>query len=334
MTHPIPTSSVKEQLERHPFLEADADTRTLGVVPGSWLVRVPLVVPRGYRLRVAAGTTLRFAAEAGLISHGPLLFEGAADAPIVLRGAGGEGQHATWQGVAVLRADAPSRWVHVTVRDTIGIRRPGWELTGGVTFYRSDVAMERCVFRGNRGEDALNIVHSRFQMEDTRIVDAVSDGLDVDFSQGIIAEGLFEHLGRSGGGDGVDASGSSIEIRGTRFREIADKAVSVGENSQVSASRLTIEGAGTGAASKDGSHLDISDSVAQGIRHAVLMAYVKKAEFGPGRIDARDLSLDGHAPAARAQKGSVITVDGNRVADEDLDVEALYRTIMKPGRSP
>jgi len=45
---------VNEQLERHPFLKADADTRTLGVAPGSWPVRVALVVPPGYRLSVPA----------------------------------------------------------------------------------------------------------------------------------------------------------------------------------------------------------------------------------------------------------------------------------------
>ena len=50
--------------------------------PGIWSVRVPLVVPPGYRLSVPAGTTLRFAAEAGLISHGPLLFKGAANQAI------------------------------------------------------------------------------------------------------------------------------------------------------------------------------------------------------------------------------------------------------------
>ena len=39
----------------------------------------------------------------------------------------------------------------------------GWELTGGVTFYESDVRIKNCVFEKNKCEDALNIICSKFE---------------------------------------------------------------------------------------------------------------------------------------------------------------------------
>jgi hypothetical protein len=61
------------------------------------------------------------------------------------------------------------------------------------------------------------------------------------------------------------------------------------------------------------------------------MAYVKKAEFGPARIEANNLTLLGNEFEGRVQKGSSITLNGKQIESEDLNVEELYRTIMKPG---
>jgi hypothetical protein len=79
--------------------------------------------------------------------------------------------------------------------------------------------------------------------------------------------------------------------------------------------------------------LRIDDTVIRHSRHADLMAYVKKPEFGPAGIDARGLTFAGSPPRVRAQKGSTITIDGAKVATEDLDVAQLYNSIMRKGLS-
>ncbi len=324
--HPIPAPTLEEALAAHPFLSRDGDGRTLRVAPGTWQVAGSLAVPPGFGLAAGAGTTLRFAASEGLIVQGPVVFEGTAERPVVLEGGDGG-----WQGIVVLRAGGPSRWRQVTVRDTTGLRRAGWELTGGTAFYRSDVEMTDCLFEGNRAEDALNVISSDYRLEGVLFVDAASDALDSDFSSGTIAGGRFENVGHVGGGDAIDVSGGRVEIEGVRFSNIADKALSVGERSELTATALVIEKAGVGAACKDGSRLTLSDSTISEVGFAALAAYVKKPEFGPAWLEARDVRYQGAAPRARAQNGSTLLIDGVRVAGEELDVEQLYATIMRPG---
>jgi hypothetical protein len=231
----------------------------------------------------------------------------------------------------VLNANSSSVWTRVIVRNTAGISRAGWQLTGGVTFYKSDIRMNHCRLQGNRGEDALNIIHSKFELEGIEILETASDGFDADFADGVIKEGIFQNIGKAGGGDAIDISGSEVFVTGSRFLDISDKAMSVGEQSKMTANKVSIENVGTGAASKDGSHLDITDSSIRDAHHAALMAYVKKAEFGPAQIEANNLTLVDNESEVRVQKGSSITLNGKQIESEDLDVEELYRTIMKPG---
>ncbi len=326
--HPIPATTLDETLAAHPFLDRDGESHTLRVAPGNWQVTGSLVVPPGFGLDIAAGTTLRFAASEGLIAHGPVRFEGTANEPIVLEGADGDGN---WQGIVVLRAGGQSRWRHVTVRNTTGTNRPGWVLTGGTAFYQSDVEMVDCLFEGNQAEDALNIIRSDYRLERPRFVGSASDAFDSDFSRGTIDGGLFENIGHVGGGDAIDVSGGKVEISGVRFVNVADKALSVGERSEMTATALVIEKAGVGAACKDGSRLTLSDSTITEVGFAALAAYIKKPEFGPAWLEARNVSYQGTAPRARAQLGNTLLIDGSRVAGEELDVDQLYETIMRPG---
>ncbi|MBI5407867.1 MAG: CotH kinase family protein [Nitrospirae bacterium] len=322
----IPASSLQEQLSQHPFLKADTEKKVLHVAPGKWKISDPLIVPPGFSLEIMPSTMLRFAPDAGLISYGGLDFHGTEKGPIVF-----EGISSSWQGLLILNAPSPSKWSHVTVNNTSGMKRPGWELTSGATFYQSDIEMERCTFTNNVTEDALNIVRSKFKLTDLKFVNTASDAFDSDFSEGAVEGGLFQDIGKAGGGDGIDVSGSYITVNGSHFRNINDKALSVGEASKMKAAHVIVESAGTGAASKDGSLLEISDSSVNQVVTAGLMAYIKKPEYGAASIDAGGLKFGDNVIHARAQKGSSITIDGAPVETEDVDVDQLYKTVMKKG---
>ena len=289
-----------------------------------------MIVPEGYSLNISGNTTLRFSKKAGLVSRGPLRFNGAESSPILLEGYNDE-KGKLWQGIAVLDSNEPSQWSFVNIRDTSGILYKGWQLSGGTTFYKSEVHLEHCSFNGHQGEDALNIVNSKFSLKDIEIKNTASDGLDIDFSEGNIEGGLFKKIGRQSGGDGIDISGSEVSIDKSVFQGVSDKALSVGEQSVVVATNLTMEGVATGAASKDGSSLTISESTIKNTKHFGLIAYVKKPEYGSASIDARNIKFEATEIRARVQKGNYLSLEDNQVKAEDIDVEQLYKTIMMPG---
>ena len=94
---------------------------------------------------------------------------------------------------------------------------------------------------------------------------------------------------------------------------------------------MDINGTGTGAASKDGSNLELKASRIQNAHVAGLMAYIKKPEFGPGSITASAIDFGDGFEKARVQKGSHIKIDDREVDTVDIDVNDMYKTIMKKG---
>jgi hypothetical protein len=104
----------------------------------------------------------------------------------------------------------------------------------------------------------------------------------------------------------------------------------VGEASHLVARRVSIGRVGTAVAGKDGSDVVFEDSKVADVRHVAIMAYTKKAEYGPGRVSARNIQMDRVDRTAVAQHGSRIELDGVEQTPEDVDVEALYeRGYMK-----
>ena len=321
---PVPNASISETISKHPFIRWDAASKRLLVQKGDWRVAGDFIVPKGAKLEVPGGTRLRFEPGRALIAYGPLSFQGDELAPIILEGVSGR-----WQGVAVLQAKHLSRWSHVQVHGTSGVQRGDWALTGGVTFYQSPVEMESVKLHDHSGEDALNIVSTNFELIDVDIDRTASDAFDSDFSSGRVIRGVYSNIGYKGGGDGIDVSGSSVFIDGVRFEGVSDKALSIGEGSKVEARNVRIRNASTGAATKDGSTLTLTESNISGARVAGLMAYQKKPIFGGAQLDARGVIITGGTAAALAQLGSRITIDGAPITPRTLDVDRLYQTVMR-----
>jgi hypothetical protein len=319
---PIPVASLADALAQHPFLRWDAEAEILRVEAGEWEVQGSLVLPEGLGLELVAGTTLRFGPGEALVASGPLHLSGDPGSPIVLEGRREPEGDGSWAGVVVLSSGEPYAWRHVLVRGTTGIERNGWQLTGGVTLRDSEVEISDSTFRGNRGEDALNLIRSRFVLKDVSFYDAFSDALDADHSDGSIEGGHFARIG----GDAIDVSGAHVTVSQVRLEDIHDKALSVGEGSDLTGRDLHIGRVGIGAASKDSSKLLLEDSEIQRADQAGIMVYTKKPEYGPAEAVVTNVVMDRVNREAAVQTGSRIVIDGSEVEPEDLDVEELYRT--------
>jgi len=332
LASPLPRPNPKKMFEYNSFIELQPDSTIFRVKPGNWQVHGNIVIPADHELQVSAGTTLKFEQDAGIVSYGTTYFHGTQKAPIVLDGIPApNGTPGDWMGVVVHKALARSRWDFVEVKNTTGISWPLWKLTGGVTFLQSDIDLKNCIFRDNKAEDALNIVHSSFSLNNTNFFETTSDGFDGDYVTGSIQGGTFQKIGLAGGGDGIDFSGSKVIVEGTSFVHVNDKAVSAGEGSTLTLKDITIEDCGVGVASKDRSVVKLNNSTIRNARVAGLMCYVKKPEYGSATLVADEVSIIDSKQTAVVQTGSQLTFNGERIQPKKLDINKLYQTVMKPG---
>jgi len=304
--------TLEEALARHVFLEYRPEQGDLRLREGIWDVEGDLVLPSGIPLQ-GQGSTLRFESDAVLL----------ADAPLDLRSVTLEPREGLdrWRGVVVLSAGGRSQWRNVTVRATDAVTRGGWLVTGGITFYRSPITMIDCRIDGTWAEDGANIFGADFLLERVVFSACVSDAFDGDFVSGTVRDCTF----RDGKADGVDVSGSDVLVENCRFLSMGDKGVSAGEDSFVRVRGGLCDGVSIGIAAKDRSRVDAEGMTIKGARNYALASFVKKPEFGPGSLVARNVVIEGSGLGdVLAQTGCTLELNGVVVATQDLDVDKLY----------
>ena len=97
------------------------------------------------------------------------------------------------------------------------------------------------------------------------------------------------------------------------------------------ASDISVDSVGTGAASKDASLLRLTNAKISNAEFAGMTAYIKKPEYGPAEIVADNVIVSDTETPVLVQTGSRVKVDGEEIETRDIDVDALYDTVMRKG---
>ena len=286
-------------------LPLTVEGKVLTLSAGRHEINQHLVIPRGYTLRVQAGTHLLFGPDINFLTYAPVQFEGTASAPIVIDRLVPE---SPWGIFGVVTAGGPSSLRHVVAQGGGSGSQSGFKgihFSGQMNFYSADVDIADTVISGSDAEDALNIKNARFSIHRSVISENASDGFDGDWVTGEIAETIFHRSAN----DGLDVSGSKILIRDSLFTAQGDKAISAGEQSTVDVINSRIEGSKFGLTSKDLSTVTAYAVVISGNKQG-LAAYRKKPIFHGGTIVMRGGLLWNNAETFLIDQESKVILDG------------------------
>ncbi len=293
------------------FLTVDQEQREIFITPGDWTVSKSLIIPPGYSVFAGGGVSLRLTESALILSYSPLNFIGQESHPVRIEAADGVGM-----GIIVLGAQSRSQLKNVIFEGlSLPIPEDGG-LTGVVTFYESDVTIEKCLFRRNRdGDDILNIIRSDFEIIDSTFSDTYADALDIDFCTGRILNSNF----RGAKNDAIDTSGSTVTVEDIVIERAGDKGISVGEGSRLDGRRISIKEAEVAVSSKDSSTI-LGEKITIENSRVGFAIFQKKSEFGPGRAEIKDLNMGNIFRPYLVEENSFLSVDGRTVPGTERKV--------------
>ncbi len=246
--------------------------------PGRVQIRKPVQV-KG--LRIHPGTELDLVDGAWIWITGQLEALGTEDQPIRVFSSDLSGR-----GILVLGEGLESAVSFTRFENLKELNRPGWPVTGAVTFQDTFLRMDSVYFGNMQAEDALNLVRTRFELRRLRFENNSSDALDLDFSEGSIQISEFQNQE----GDGLDLSGSRVRAEQSSFFGAGDKCISVGELSDFYGSHLMLHSCAMGLASKDGSTAVLSRSVLRNLPLG-LAVFQKKAEYPSPSLEAEQVEF-------------------------------------------
>ncbi len=241
---------------------------------GSYVINEPLIIPNGYNLVIQNGTEISFSKDSYIhISNGDLLSLGTKNKVNKLKAL-----NDTWGGILV--SNSNNSIIKNTIfekTDYFNNRKSNIYLTGAINFYKSKVNFEKVKFFHSIAEDALNIINSEFILNDIVFNGSISDALDLDFSKGTISNFKFSEIN----GDAIDTSGSKVYLKNGTINKVDDKAISIGENSEIKAEKISISNSLIGLAIKDNSILNLNKVSFQNNNNDI-SAYLKKAFYRNG----------------------------------------------------
>ena len=289
------------QVETGPWYEVR--DRQIHFRAGAHRVDRDIVIPAGYEVFFPPGTELTFVGEAAFISRSPVYMFGEEARPVRLLAPEGQAS-----GFTVLQAGRESVMRYVEVNGFNTLRREGWNLTGAVTFYESDVRIDHCTFTRNQCEDGLNLVRCQFELTASTLSHTFSDAFDADFCTGKVSHCHFFRTGN----DAMDVSGSQVEISDCTVEYAGDKGLSVGEESTAKAWRVQVRHAVIGMAAKDLSRLQAAQIRLEDCGTG-FAAYQKKPEFGPAQIEVNEWWGSRIKRLHLVERGSTLQLNGQAV---------------------
>ncbi|MFK7844590.1 MAG: CotH kinase family protein [Rhodothermales bacterium] len=308
----------KENTDAFSFLIKDDVNRRVSAQAGSWRINHNLILPAGYTFFVPGGTSLDLRDNAMILAKGAVMFAGSKSNRVRI-----SSSDSTGQGLVVLKAGNKSSINHTIFEHLSSVNQNGWVLTGGVSFYESEVVFKNTTFDGARSEDALNLIRTSFEMDSVVFSNTMSDAFDGDFVEGSISNALFVNTGN----DGIDVSGSTLNLQGIEIRNAGDKAFSAGEFSVINGRLLTIYNSEIAIASKDQSIVHVNDVVVQSSRVGVAI-YQKKPEFGPASIESNNFTMQDVEVPMLIEEGSLCWMNGKQVpADQKRVADLMYGNV-------
>jgi len=214
----------------------------------------------------------------------------------------------------------------VFFKNLSALKQGDWKLTGAINFYQSPVNISHCEFESNRGcDDYLNIIRSEFTIDNSLFTETFADAIDLDFSEGKIANTSFVSCGEEDkNGDAIDLSDSIVEMNNIFINRAGDKGLSVGENSYVSVNQIEIKNSRIAVASKDMSEVDVKNINISDVEIG-LAIFQKKSEFGPAKINIQFLEEKNVEKSYLLEKDSILIIDNSNIEpNAENVVKMLY----------
>lgn len=273
------------------------------IVKGVHELTSKVLVPKDKVLVFEAGAQVNIINEGTIISHSPVYMLGTKEEPVKIYSS-----DTTANAFTVLQASGRSVLNHVVFEDINTLEYQGWNLTGAVNFYESDVDISNCSFLKNHCEDALNIVRSDFHVTKSKFEGIYADAFDSDFCTGLLDYTSFDSVGN----DAIDFSTSQIYIENCEITNILDKGISGGEGSTLWVKNTNIINCNIGAASKDLSHVSLENVNIENCYYG-LVALRKKPEYGAAVLETKKLKLINCQIKHLIEKNSVLHFNGRKI---------------------
>lgn len=197
-------------------------------------------------------------------------------------------------------------------------------LYGGFNLINSDVVFKNIKIESSKSEDAINFINSSVVGKKLIVKNTFSDAIDSDFSKLVIDKIDCFNIGN----DCYDISETYSSINTLIANKVNDKALSIGESSNIKIGDIKVTDSEIGIVSKDSSFLEVEKYSYDSVKIPVT-AYIKKSELGSPTINLKKV-YPNLKDFDFISKDSYVTIDNKKINSDKTSKEisdSLYGNI-------
>lgn len=255
---------------------------------GVYEIKNNLVFPKFKKITFSPGVKFLMAPNKSILIQSDFFAEGSIEKPIVVKRANINKKFGVF---AVIGSDAAVKvnlkFFKIDGGSEASIR--GIDFLGQLSIHNSILKMDNISVINSLSDDGINVRNSKVDIKNSSFQGNLADQIDLDFCQGTLSDNFFKHhlneknKENDSNGDGLDLSGSKIFVEKNFFEGFLDKAMSVGENSNVYIAGNSFKNNFRAIAVKDGSKAFIERNIF--LKNKIdLSLYVKKKFYEQPKI--------------------------------------------------
>lgn len=236
------------------LIDAKSNSITYSLQKGSYLIKEDLILPKGAKLILDPGVNISLSDGISILVRGDLYAKGTEIDPIVIKNL-----NTLPYGTFAVKGTTlnPSKVIVENFFLEGGSESiiDGTYFSGQFSIHIGDVIINKSVFSNSFSDDGVNIKKGKVEITNSVFKNNSADQIDLDFVSGYLSNNIFTYSIKSDSvfTDGLDVSGSILDIMNNKFTNMTDKGLSIGEKSKVNIYNNSIKNNNIGIALKDGS---------------------------------------------------------------------------------
>ena len=212
----------------------DKKLKLLTVKTGTYIIKDNIKTPYGYQVVLEPGVELALASDVSILIRGSLMAQGTKDNKIIVKSLDPEKPFGTFS-IYPKNKNSIVKLTNFEINGGNEAVVDGIYFSGQISIHSAKVFIDNSSFLNSKSDDGINIKYSVVEIKNSKFMNNMGDQIDLDYCKGVFIKNnlLFEidEKLKNVETDGLDISGTDIEIKENIFENFSDKGISVGEKS-------------------------------------------------------------------------------------------------------
>jgi len=232
------------------------------------------------------GVELALASDVSILIRGSLMAQGTEDNKIIVKSLDPEKPFGTFS-IYPKNKNSIVKLTNFEINGGSEAVLDGVYFSGQISIHSAKVFIDNSSFLNSKSDDGINIKFSEVEIKNSKFMNNIGDQIDLDYCKGVFINNklIFEKYEKLKNieTDGLDISGTDIEIKENIFENFSDKGISVGEKSYPLISMNTFNNNNIALAIKDSSIAKVEYNIFNNNNEDISL-YIKKNFYGAPKL--------------------------------------------------